>query len=189
MMRRRNMLDRMAERVMDLDSPAYGDERERVVFMEANSFGLTIGLYLGFLGAAVASLFGLVLLPVALLVMAYCPSMVAAWYATRRGVDFKKVVEDATARSATDARSLMITTVTLGATTVLTFAAMAYTVFTGQPVLPTPSLGVTPGEGILGATVRGAIIGAMIGAMLGGLAAIVGSVRDFRRTRRQAPGR
>ena len=65
MTRRRNVLDRVAERVMDLDSPAYGDERERAVFMESNSFGLTSGFYVGLLGAVVASIFGLVLLPAA----------------------------------------------------------------------------------------------------------------------------
>lgn len=57
MTRRESRLDRMAERVMDLDSPAYGDERERALFMESCAFGLTTGLFLGFLSALGAALF------------------------------------------------------------------------------------------------------------------------------------
>ena len=37
MERNRDVLDRAADRVMDLDSPAWGDERERAVFMESSS--------------------------------------------------------------------------------------------------------------------------------------------------------
>lgn len=180
MMRRRNVLDRMAERVMDLDSPAYGDERERAVFMEASTFGLTAGMYAGLLGAVVASIFGLVLLPVALLVMTILPSAAALWYARRRGVDLRKLGENA------GDRSTMIGIIVYSAAMVLVFAAMAYTVFTGQPVLSSPSLGVTPGEGFLGGMAQGAVVG----GMLGGLAAIIGGVRSFRKAnRREASGR
>lgn len=175
MTRRRNVLDRMAERVMDLDSPAYGDERERAVFMESSSFGLSVGIYAGLLGAVVAAVLGLLLLPVVLLATAILPSCAALWYAKRRGVDVQKLAENA------GARSMMVNAVVLGAAMVLAFAAMSWTVFTGQPVLPAPSLQVTPGEGFFG----GAAQGGLVGGMLGGLAAIVGGVLSYRQTNRR----
>lgn len=175
MTRTRNFLDRMSERVMDPDGPAYGDERERAVFMESSSFGLTTGLYAGLFSAVVASVFGLVLLPVVLLGLTALPSVAALWYARRRGVSLQKLAENS------GARSTMVNIIVCGAAMVLTFAAMTHTVLTGQPVLPAPSPEVTPGQGLLGGMAQGALVG----GMLGGLAAIVGGVLDFRRTNRR----
>lgn len=175
MTRRQSMLDRMAERVMDLDSPAYGDERERAVFMEASTFGLTTGLYVGLLGAVVSSLFGLILLPVALLMMTILPAAATSWYARRRGVDVQKLVDRA------GDRTTMINVVTTGSAMVLTSALMSYTVFTGDPLLTPPSFDVTPGEGFWGGLAQGAVVG----GMLGGLAAVVGGVIGFRRGQRR----
>lgn len=177
MTRRRNVLDRMADRVMDLDSPAYGDERERAVMMESSSFGLTTGVYIGLLGAVVAAVFGLVLLPVVLLVMAVLPSFATLWYAKRRDVDMADLAEHA------GARSTMVSSIICGVALILTFAAMTYTVFTGQAVTTVPTFEVAPGEGFLGGMAQGAVIG----GMLGGLAAIVAGVLSFRRVRRHRP--
>lgn len=176
----RKVLDRVVERIMDLDSPAYGDERERVVSMESSSFGVTAGLYVGLLGALVTALFGLVLLPVALLVLAVLPAAAGWWYAKRRGVDTRQLADKA------GARSTMIGIVVYGAAMVLAFAAMTYTVFTGHPVLPAPSPDVSPGEGFWGGMAQGAVVG----GVLGGIAAIAGGVHSFRRAnhRREAPG-
>jgi hypothetical protein len=171
----RTLLDRFAERVMDLDSPAYGDERERAVSMEANTFGLTAGLYVGLLAAALFSLFGLLLLPVALLVFSVLPSAVATWYARRRGVNLHKLAENA------GSRSTMVAIAIYGVALMLTFAAMAYTVFAGQPIISAPSIEVTPGEGFLGGMAQGAVIG----GILGGLAAVVGGALSFRRANRR----
>lgn len=166
-----NLLDRLVERVMDLGSPAYGDERERAVFMESSSFGLAAGLYAGLLGAVIASVFGLVLLPVVLLSLSILPSCAALWYAKRRDVDLQKLAENA------GARSTMVNIVLCGVAMVLTFAAMTYSVLTGQPILPAPPLEVARGEGFVG----GMAHGALIGGMLGGLAVIVAGMREFRR--------
>ena len=174
MTRRPSMLDRVAGRMMDLDSPAYGDERERAVFMEASSFGLTTGLYTGLLSALAAAVFGFMLLPVILLVVTILPAAAALWYARRRNVDVQKLAENA------GARSTMVSIVVFGAMMVLTFAAMTYTVFTGHPLLPAPRLEVTPGEGFFGGMAQGAVIGGMIG----GFAAIVGGILSFRRAHR-----
>lgn len=179
MNRRRNVLDRVAEQVMDVDSPAYGDERERAVFMESSTFGLTTGLYLGGLAAVVASVFGLVLLPVALLVMTVLPWAAASWYARRRGVNLQALADNA------GDRSTMTGILVHGTAMLLTFAAMSYTVFTGQPVLSPPPLEVTPGEGFVGGMAQGAVVG----GMLGGLAAITGGVISFRRAKRRREAR
>ena len=167
----RKFLDRFAERVMDLDSPAYGDERERAVSMEASTFGLTAGLYIGLLSAALSSLFGLLLLPVFLLLLSVLPSAMAAWYARRQGVNLHKLAENA------GSRSTMVAITIYGVVLMLTFAAMAYTVFAGQPIISAPPIEVTPGEGFLGGMAQGAVIG----GILGGLAAVVGGARSFRR--------
>jgi len=175
MTQRRNLLDRITDRVMDLDSPAYGDERERAVVMESSSFGLTTGLYLGLLGALIASVFGLLLLPSVLLVLTILPSLATMLYARRRHVDLHQLVEHS------GARSTMVSTVVFGAGMVLTFAAMTYTVFAGQPLVVAPSFDVTPGEGFFGGMAQGAVVG----GMLGGLAAIIGGIYSYRRANRR----
>ena len=175
MTRKPSRLDRAAERIMDLDSPAYGDERERSVFMESNAFGLTIGLYAGLVGAFIAAVFGLFLLPVTLLVLTtMLPSLAALWYAKRRGVNPQKLAENA------GARSTMLGIVVFGVGMVVTFAAMAYTVFAGQPLISPPQFDVTPGEGFFGGMAQGAVVGGMIG----GAAAIIGGVHGYRKANR-----
>lgn len=175
MTRRTSRLDRAAEKIMDVDSPAYGDERERAVIMESNAFGLTAALYIGLLGALVAAAFGLILLPVALLVLTgMLPSLAALWYAKRRGVNPQKLAETA------GARSTMVGVTVFGIGMVLTSAAIAYTVFAGQPLLTPPRFDVTPGEGFFGGMAQGAPIGGVIG----GLAAILGGVQGYRRANR-----
>ncbi len=85
------------------------------------------------------------------------------------------------ARALAGALLVMIGIVVYAAAMALTFAAMSYTVFTGQPVLPAPSLEVAPGEGFVG----GMALGAVVGGMVGGGAALVGGVFSFRRANRQ----
>lgn len=167
-------LDRVASGVMDLESPAYGDERERAVFMEAGHFGLTIGLYLGLLVAMVAAAFGLILLPVVLVFVTVLPSAATHWYARRRGVHLNALAEKS------GARSTLISIVATCSVMMLTFAAMAYTVFAGQPLIPLPSIEVTPGEGFFG----GMAEGATIGGILGGLAGVVGAIFAYRKANR-----
>lgn len=178
MAHKHTVLDRMSDRVMDLKSPAYGDERERAVFMESSNFGLTVGLYVGLVGAMCSAAFGLLLLPVALLVMTILPAAATHWYARRRGVNLQALADHA------GARSTMINIVVTSAVMALTFAGMTYTVFAGQPLVPMPSLDVTPGEGILGGMAEGAVIGG-IG---GGLAGVAGGIFSYRKAHRRDRG-
>lgn len=174
-MRHPSMLDRAADRVMDLDSAAWGDERERAVFTESSSFGLTTALYAGYLGAVIASLFGLILLPVALLLVVNLPAAAATWYAKRRNVNLRDLAEKA------GARSTMLNGVFFSVAMAATCAALAYTVFTGHSVLPTPSLAGLSEVAFF----RGLAQGAVVGGMIGALAALVGSVFSYRRANRQ----
>ena len=174
MNQRNSVFDRLTDRVMNLDSPAYGDERERTVFMEASSFGLTIGLYAGLAGAVVSAAFGLILVPTVLLVLTILPAAATQWYARRRGVHLNALAEEA------GARSTLVTMVAVCALIALTFAAMTYTVFAGQPLLPFPSVTVTPGDGLLGGAAQGAVVGGMVGAVAG----IIGSVFSYRKANR-----
>jgi NO-binding membrane sensor protein with MHYT domain len=116
-----------------------------------------------------------------LLVTTILPSFAALWYVRRRGVNLQELAENA------GARSTLVGILVFGTAMMLTFAAMTCTVFTGQPVLPAPSLEVIPGEGFLGGMARGPVIGGMIG----GLAAIIGGALSFRRgnRRHEVPGR
>ena len=169
-------LSRLAAHVMHLDSPAYGDERERAVCMESNSFGLTIGIYLGLTLAIITSVFGLLFVPPLILAMTIIPSAAARWYSLARGVDTRKMADAAGDRSTT------VTIIAFGSAMALTFAALAFTIFTGTSIVPTPSIEVTPGEGFFGGMVQGAAIG----GVLGGLGAIIGGLVSNRRARTRA---
>lgn len=175
MNQRNSVFDRLTDRVMNLDSPAYGDERERTVFMEASSFGLTIGLYAGLVGSVVSAAFGLFLVPTVLLALTILPAAATQWYARRRGVHLNALAEES------GAKSTLVTMVAVCALIGLTFAAMTYTVFAGQPLLPFPSFTVTPGDGLLGGAASGAVVGGMVGAVAG----IIGSVFSYRKANRE----
>ncbi|MFC5998907.1 hypothetical protein ACFP6A_09270 [Quadrisphaera sp. GCM10027208] len=168
---RRGALDRLAERVMDLDSPAYGDEREKAVSLEASGLGLRVAFCAGMVGSLVAAVTGHPVVAVALLVMVFMPAGAAVWYARRRGVDLQQLLETAGTRSAYTA------TVLYGAGTTLTFTALTYLAFAGRPLLRLPEVEVVPGEGFVGGFVQGGAAGGVVG----GLATVVAGVLGMRR--------
>lgn len=174
MKRRRHVSDRMANQVMDLDSPAYGDERERAVFMESSAFGMSIGIYAALGAAIAASAFGLVLLPVALVCTVVLSAIAMEWYAGRRGVDVQ-----ALAKQAGD-RSTLTNFIIIGGAMLLVSCAIGYGMIIGQPLLTAPSVSITPGEGFLGGMAQGAVIGGLIGS----LAMILKGVLNYRRAQR-----
>lgn len=89
MTRKDSRLEKAASRIMDLDSPAYGDERERAVSMEARAYGITVGIYLSLVVALVSAILGQVLLAVVLLLTMSLPNWAAIWYARRHDVDIE----------------------------------------------------------------------------------------------------
>ncbi|GAA2114461.1 hypothetical protein [Kocuria atrinae] len=174
MTRKDTVMGHMADQVMDLDSPAYGDERERSVFMESSTFGLTIALYLGAAGAFTAALFGYLLLPAALLAMIACPSLAASWYAKRKGVDIQMMAETA------GARSTVVNAAIFSGAMVLTCAVVSYTLWTGDSLLAAPSVDPVKNGGFL----RGFLLGAAVGGMAGGLAGLFGLIQGLRKAKR-----
>ncbi|MPV36122.1 hypothetical protein [Georgenia subflava] len=176
MSRRQNALDRGVARLMSLDSPVYGDERERGVFMEASAFGVTIGIYASLLGAVVAAVLGQLLLPVVLVLATFVPSVAAMWYAGRRGVELEELARRGSLRD-----RLVHTLVVFGAL-VLVLASMLYTVFTGHGLIEVPAVELEATSGVLQSLVKGALIGGIGGG-------IVGVVMTARRSRRVARDR
>ena len=163
-------IDRAVDRMMDLDSPTYGDERERSVLMAAATFGMTLGMLTCLLAAVVSAVLGAMLLPVVALVLMGVPSWATVYYARRRGV----AVDELADRGSAGQKAWSIAIVFGGA--VITLAAMAYTVFTGHGLVTLPSVEIVGPEasGALPSAVRGGIIGGAGGACLGLLAMIIG---------------
>ncbi|WP_206515667.1 hypothetical protein [Georgenia faecalis] len=173
-------LDRAVARMMDLDSPTYGDERERAVFMEATAFGQTLAIYLGLAGALVAAVLGQLLVPVVLLALMWVPSVASIWYASRRGVD----VADMGSRASRKTRAGVAASIFGGL--VLTCGAMLYTLLVGHGLVPVPEVDLTgpEHEGVL----RSALTGALVGGAGGALVGAVISARKRRRTAAEPAG-
>lgn len=176
MNRTHGALGRAADRVMGLDSAAYGDERERAVFMEAATFGYAVATYVTIGVALVAAVFGTLLLPVVLLLVCGLPSLSAIWYAGRRGVDV-----DELAQRAAGGTKRTIGAIVFGGFA-LTLAAMAWTVFTGHGLVPLPEVDVAGPEasGMLASMVKGGVIGGAGGLLLAAVTMAVKSRRTAR---------
>lgn len=174
---RQSRVDRAVERVMDLDGTVYGDERERAVFMEATTFGFTLGTFVTLGAAAATALTGAVLMPAVLLVVLAVPAWSTSWYANRCGVDLNDVIDRV------GGRSKVPTMVAMFGGIVVTVAAMAYTVFTGQGLVVPPAVDVfgPDATGVAASLVRGAVIGGLGGTVIGLVALIVGSRLRARR--------
>lgn len=172
----RGALDRAAERLMDMDSAVYGDEREQAVVTEASTFGMTIGLYANMAAAVVAALLGQLVLPVVLLVVMAAPTLGTVWYAGRRGVDMNELAGRASRRSRLRAVAWSFGTIGLSA------GAMLYTVRVGHGIVPVGEVDVMS-DGVVSSMVTGALIGAIIGGVIGAIAFALG----LKRRRTEAP--
>ena len=173
MTRKDGRIDRTLDQIMALDSPVYGDERERALFMESATFGMTIGIFASLAAAIVSAIFGALVLPVVLLLLAALVSWATMYYAKRRGVDVNELVGRVALRDR--ARTIVVT---FGGI-VLVLAAIAYTVFTGHGLVEPPDLDLIgpDASGVGASMVRGAVIGAFGGGLVGLVASIVGSRR------------
>lgn len=170
-------IDPAVDRMMDLDSPTYGDERERSILMAAATFGMTLGMLACLLVAVVSAVFGALVLPVVAVVLMGVPSWAMLFYARRRGVDVEELANRSTARQKA------WTMVVIFGGIMVTLAAMAYTAFAGHGlvVLPTLEVAGPKATGVVPGMVRGGIIGGAAGACLGLLAMILGPRMRARR--------
>lgn len=154
---------------MGLDSPAYGDERERAVFMESSAFGVTVGIFASIAAAFIAALLGQLILPAALIALSSVPSFAMIWYAKRRGVDISELAQRASGKS-----KAVIGAITYGGI-LLTVAAMYYTAWFGHGVIPLPELAPFSAES--SEALRSVLTGGGIGLVGGGILGIALALR------------
>lgn len=167
----------ISERIMDLDSPNYGDERERAVVNEAASYGFSVGTYANLVVALVAAVLGALALPAVLLVLTSVPALAAMAWAKRRGVD----MEELAARGGPLSRLGPMVVVFAGV--LLTIAAMGFTVFSGHGLvtIPVPDVTGPAVSGGLAGMARGAVVGALIGGVGGFVWLLIGLRRRARK--------
>ncbi|GAB3810664.1 hypothetical protein GCM10028820_00590 [Tessaracoccus terricola] len=152
------------------------DEREERVFNQATTFGLMVGSYTSLAVALVAAVFGAIALPIGLLAMMGLPTWAAQWYAGRQGVSLDELADKASAKQRLIAAGVVVVGI------LLTVGAMAWTVFTGQGLIPLPKLEFGPdATGATASAVRGGVIGAAIGVGLAATWVLVGTLRRKRK--------
>lgn len=174
---------RLTDRIMDHDSPAHGDERERAVVTEASSFALTVGIFANIAVALVAAVLGAIALPVALVILAAVPAVATSWYAKQRAVDLDELA------SRVSPMSRVGTMVAVFAGILLVVIALGWTVFTGHGLitLPTPDVLGPDATGVAASMVRGAVIGGSVGVFIGFFALLIGMRRKARKSAQQTP--
>lgn len=140
------------------------DERERATFNEGGTYGMFIGMYLGYLTALVFALFGHLLVPFVLLALGVMPAMVTLTYAEKRGVDAFAILARGGSRASTLSGMATLTIL------LLISGAMMITTFTGSGLLEFEISQRWSDR--LSSAGSGAAIGTGIGAALGYLAAL-----------------
>lgn len=125
----RAWLEAMPEKSLALDSPVYGDERERRVILEGISFAYTIALFVGLVSAVITACAGHVFISTLLVGISVIPAMAASGYMRQRGVDLDELVER-------DPRARRRSLVWMGALLGCWLLALAALLYRGQPLLP-----------------------------------------------------
>lgn len=164
-------LDIAADRLLNLDSPVYGDERERRIVLEASSLGHVAVSFVGLAAAVLAAAAGAVGASVVLVLVASVPSFTALWYSKRHGVD----------TAALALRDRRLYAQTMGATFLLLAlwcAAVAVYGFTGHPLVPVPDVASWFRD-------TDALRGAAVGGAFGGVAGAVWVFLSGRRAARR----
>lgn len=161
--------------VSQLLSPeiAHSDEREQATYHAGGALGMYIGMALTFCVALVFALFGHILVPMVLLVLAAIPSLITISYAEKRGVDPFAIIARGKSRAHSVSAAVLLVVVLLVA------AAMFYTTWTGTGLLEF-QVGHTWADRFSSAS-NGVAIGAGIGAVLG----FLGAVWTVRKRRKQ----
>lgn len=106
-----------------------GDEREQSVYNAGGTLGMYTGMYLCFSTALGFALFGHVLVPMVLIILAAVPSLIMIFYSERRGVDAFAILARNQSRTvgASNAAGLVLV--------LLIVAAMLYTTISGAGLL------------------------------------------------------
>ncbi|MEE6281893.1 hypothetical protein [Georgenia sp. MJ170] len=172
---------RAAGRFMDLDGPAYGDEREKAVFTEAATFGFTLGIYANLVVALVSAVLGSLVVPTVVLALLAVPTWAALWYARRHDVEVDEIADRA------GLKDQVTTFAVVFGGLIVTVGAMAFTVFTGHGLVRLPSLDVVGPDatGFMASLVEGAVIGGLGGSVV---CLVVLLVSARKRTRRATAG-
>lgn len=156
-----NVLDRAAERLVNMDNADYADERERAVYLEAQAFGMQLSLLTCWLGALFFALFGQILAPLALLLLPLIPVLGARWYGHRRGVSEDRI----TARG--PVLKTLAWTGFYGLLLLATSLAMIHRAYYGQGFWEPAVTVEVVGEELQNAMVVGAVIGLPLAAVVG----------------------
>ena len=82
-------LERLGDRFLNLESPTYGDERERAVVLAASSLAFSVGLVALMAFTIVLALTGLPTVGFALWILAVLISLTMTGYAKAKGVDIQ----------------------------------------------------------------------------------------------------
>lgn len=165
----------LGDRILDLDNPVYGDERQRTVTLEACALAYTVMTRVLVVVALAFAVTGAPLVGAVVFALALYQGAVATNYARRKGVDFTELVAAYAPRAGRRAGLVMWLAMVAFA------AASIYWMHTGHGLLPvdwTPE--ITPRDGAL----RSALTGAFYGAMGGGLFGLL--LSEITRRRRRA---
>lgn len=157
----------LGDRILDLDNPVYGDERQRIVTLEACALAFTVMGHVFVALAIVFAVTGAPVLGLVMFVLAATQALIASRYARSKGVDFQELVAQYAPRAGR--RASVVSWVAL----VVFALAGPYWVHTGHGLLPldwTPE--ISPGGG--GDALQGALIGAVAGGAIGAVLAEVG---------------
>jgi len=161
-------LDRLADRILSLDSVVYGDERQRRITLEGCAFAWTLSVYLMQICGVIAAALGDIGTSLAFMLLAPAIALSASWYAKRRTVDF----EDLARR---DTRLLHRTQALMMFVVALWCAALAYYAYAGHGLIQMPdSFAIREGDT---SVVGGMAVGGVIGAVIGGIMQAVKSRR------------
>lgn len=162
---RTSVLDRAAEQLVNMDNANYADERERSVYLEAQTFGMQLSVLACWLGALLFALFGQILIPLVLILLPLVPALGALWYAKRRGVNQYRV----TARG--PITKTLAWTGFYGLLLFLTCLALIHRAYYGEGVWEAPTITVeVVGEELQNAMAVGAILGMGLAAFIAVLA-------------------
>lgn len=164
----RSTLDRAADRLLMLDSPIYGDERQRRVTLEACALGWVLGVFATQLAGVLAATLGAVGASIGFMVLAILLTVPTLWYAKRRAVSMDELARR-------DPRLLRLSQAASFFIMAAWCAALAFYAYAGYPLLDLgdPFSLENGGSDVVG----GMAIGGLVGGCAGGLMQLVMSRR------------